>query len=882
MQPQEAASLSPSEVLRRLGSSRQGLTADEAARRLALVGPNAVRTQDHGALRVLLRQFESPLMLLLLLAVLVSLFVGERADAIIILAIVTLSAGLGFANEYRAARSVEALRARIHQTATVLRDGRPGEVDVRELVPGDIVRIEIGDVVPADLRLLQANQLECNEAILTGEAAAAEKTAAQVSSRRSPLDLPSIAFMGTVVTGGTGVGVVVATGTSTEFGKIAARLGRAHDETAFQRGLRGYSLLLFQVTALLAGSIFLINASFRRPFLDSALFALAIAVGLTPQLLPAIVTVSLSMGARRLARRSVVVKRLVAIEDFGNIQVLFTDKTGTLTEGAIRFSGALDADGRPSPDVLLLGLLCNSATVVGGTVAGGNPLDRALWQAPGADPTAIRGFTRLSELPFDYERRLMSVLVESGGHRRIIAKGAPESVLSRCREVPVSAPSVMRRYFEAGDRVIAVASRDAGGLQTLSPADEGGLTLCGFLVFTDPVKRGARTALRRLARLGIAVKIVTGDNELAARKVCRDLQMKIRGVLTGAELDAMTDQEVAARLGTTTIFARVSPDQKARIIRLQRRQGWDVAFLGDGVNDAVALHDADVGISVDSAADVAKEAADVVLLEKDLNILAEGVTEGRRVFANTVKYVLMGTSSNFGNMFSAAASSLFLSFLPMLPTQILLNNFLYDISEITIPTDRVDDELLKRPARWDTSLIRRFMIIFGPISSLYDFLTFAIMLRVFRADESLFRTGWFIESLATQTLVIFVIRTQRVPFFRSRPSGPLLLMTLACVAVGVAIPFTPLADPLGFTSTPPAFFAILCVMVIGYLAMVEIVKSWFFRLRHPREPLARAGPPRERRIRRRAARWLGIPVTAHRERVPTAVRATLERNERRA
>lgn len=864
LRPHEAASLTASQVLERLGTSDEGLSAQEAARRLVMVGPNVVRSHGAAPLGVLLRQVKSPLLLLLIAAAATSLVVGERTDAAIILGIITLSVGLGFLNEYRAARAVEALHSHIRHTALAVRAGHPVEVDVTELVPGDIVCLEVGDVVPADLRLLEANQLECDEAVLTGEAIAARKRAEQTPPGRSPLELPSVAFMGTVVKNGTGRGVVIGTGKDTEFGKIAARLGEAQEETAFQQGLRRYSLLLFQVTLALTASIFVINAALSRPLLDSALFALAIAVGLTPQLLPAIVTVSLSIGSRRLAQKSVVVRRLMSIEDLGNIEVLFTDKTGTLTEGQIRFSAALDAAGQPSPQVLLLGLLCNSARAEDGKIVGGNPLDRALWEAPGADPAAVKQFTRLSEAPFDYERRLMSVLVEEAGHRRLVTKGAPESVLARCRDVPASAHAVLRRHFEAGSRIIAVATRKADGLTTVSPADERDLTLAGFLTFADPVKEDASAAMMRLAKLGIVVKIVTGDNELVATKVCDDLKIRVQGVLTGTQIEEMNDEQLAAALPTTTIFARVTPEQKSRIIRLQRREGADVGFLGDGVNDAIALHDADVGISVDSAADVAKDAADIVLLEKDLDILADGVVEGRRIFSNTIKYVLMGTSSNFGNMFSAVGGSLVLAFLPMLPTQILLNNFLYDVSEIMIPTDNVDEELLERPARWDTSFIRRFMMVFGPISSVYDFLTFAVMIWVFGADEPLFHTGWFVESLTTQTLVIFIIRTRRVPFFRSRPSLPLLATTLACVMVGIIIPFSPIADTLGFRPLPLDFFVILITMVVTYLMLVEVGKYWFFQLRHPREPLALRRPPHERRIHRRAARWsrLGLGFVA--------------------
>jgi Mg2+-importing ATPase len=852
----DAASLDTADVIGRLEVSEAGLTTEEAKRRLALAGANVIRSHGTRAPEILLRQIKNPLFVLLVGAAVTSFVVGERTDAVIILGIITFSVGLGFVNEYRAARTVEALHSRIRHTASAIRDGHAIKVDVTDLVPGDVVRLEVGDVVPADIRVLEAHEMECDEAVLTGEATAAEKNPDPATPGDSPLDLPSCVFMGTVVRNGVGRGVVVQTGRGTEFGKIATRLGEAQDQTAFQLGLQSFSFLLLQVTIVLTVSIFVVNTVLSRPLLDSALFSLAIAVGLTPQLLPAIVTVSLSLGSRRLAKKSVIVKRLVSIEDLGNVEVLFTDKTGTLTEGRITFSAALGVAGEPSPDILLLGLLCNSVIAEDGELVGGNPLDRALLEASGADPAAARQFTRLSEAPFDYERRLMSVLVEEGeAHHRIITKGAPESVLARCREVPGSAQAVLNQEFQAGSRIIAVATREAGDLSAVTAADERDLTLVGFLTFADRVKPDAGGAIQRLAKLGVTTKLVTGDNDQVAKKVCSDLKIRVGGTLTGAAVESMTDDQLAAAIAETTIFARVTPEQKSRIIRLQRKRGMDVGFLGDGVNDAVALHDADVGISVDSATDVAKDAADIVLLEKDLDILADGVVEGRRIFSNTIKYVLMGTSSNFGNMFSAAGGSLVLSFLPMLPTQILLNNFLYDVSEMTIPTDNVDEELLRRPAHWDMSFIRRFMLFFGPISSVYDFLTFAVMIGLFDAGETLFHTGWFVESLSTQTLVIFVIRTKRTPFFRSRPSLPLLATTLTCVIVGIVIPFSPLADPLGFDALPLDFFAILGVMVVTYLGLVEFGKSRFFRLQPGAEPLARRKPPQERRIHRRAARW---------------------------
>lgn len=852
-----AAGLEAEAVLGRLGTAESGLAPLEASRRLGVVGPNAILSHRARRLQVLLRQLRNPLLILLAAAALVSILVGERADALIILVIVFASVGLGFINEYRSEKAVEELHSSIRHTAVATRGGRSTDVNVTDLVPGDIVHLDVGEVVPADLRLLEANALQLDEAVLTGESVPAPKRKEPVREGGAPLDLASCAFMGTVVRAGTGRGVVVGTGGRTAFGRIAQGLETRPPETAFQLGLRDFSKLLIRVTAALTASIFAMNAVLRRPLLEAALFALAIAVGLTPQLLPAIVTVSLSTGARRLAQKKVVVKRLVSIEDLGNIEVLFTDKTGTLTEGRISFREGIDPAGAPRPEVLLLGLLCNSVAVEDGAPVGGNPLDRALWESAAARGAPVGAYRRLAEVPFDYDRKLMSVLVEGAdGRRLIVTKGAPELVLERCTDVGAGAGETLQRLFAAGARVVGVATREASGLSAVGPGDEQGLELAGFLTFADPAKEGAAESLARLRALGIAVKVVTGDNALVAQKVCTDLGMEVTGTIDGSAIDRLGDEELVAVLPGTSIFARVTPEQKSRIIRVQRRLGTDVAFLGDGVNDAVALHDADVGISVDSAADVAKDAADIVMLEKDLRVLADGVVEGRRIFSNTIKYVLMGTSSNFGNMFSAAGASFFLKFLPMLPTQILLNNLLYDMSEMTIPTDEVDEELLQRPSFWDTGFIRRFMSFFGPISSLYDFATFGVMLWVFHAGESLFQTAWFVESLATQSLVIFVIRTRRVPFFRSRPSRPLLIATLAVAGLGVALPFVPpLARLLGFIPLPATFLGILALMIVTYLLLVETGKRWFFRLERPGTPLATTLSPRHRRIRRIATRW---------------------------
>ena len=803
---------------------------------------------------MLLRQVSSPLLWLLLGAATVSAFVGEGTDALIIGVIIAASVGLGFANEYRAERAAEALHDEIRHLVTVVRDGEPTSVEVTHLVPGDVVRLGVGAIVPADVRLLSANDLECDESILTGESIPAEKSPTPVQAGAAIADLSSCLFMGTVVHEGSADAVVVATGRFTQFGRIAAGLGERHPQTEFQLGLTRFSGLLAEVAGVLSVTIFFVNVLLGRSVIEAVLFSLAIAVGITPQLLPAVVSTSLATGSRRLAQKKVLVKRLVCIEDLGDIDVLFTDKTGTLTDGRISFERAMDRLGNDSSEVLRLGLVCNDATLSGGTAVSGNPLDVALWEAPAASKVATGEVRRRAIAPFDHDRRCMSVLVDEPDQRLLVTKGAPETVLEKCTNVTDEARRVLEREFTAGNRVVAVASRSAPELTAVTAADEHDLQLAGFLTFLDQPKPSAAASIARVAGLGITVKIVTGDNAIVAETVCKTLGMVSEGTLTGVDLDALDDDELTRAVTHTSIFARVSPEQKARVLSAQRRAGSAVAFLGDGVNDALALHHADVGISVDSATDVAKDAADIILLERDLDVLADGVAEGRRIFANTIKYVLMGTSSNFGNMFSVTVAAAFLPFLPMLPSQILLNNLLYDSSQMTIPTDRVDEEQLVRPSHWDITFIRRFMIRFGPISSLFDFATFAVMLWGFDAAAPLFRSGWFVESLATQTLIVFVIRTRRVPFLRSRPSRPLFLSVLAVVVIGTAIPQSPLNTALGFAPLPPAFFAVLVVFVIAYLVSVEIAKYFFFKV-HATTTKAPLRRDRSHRVHRVAARW---------------------------
>ncbi|HEY5477318.1 MAG TPA: magnesium-translocating P-type ATPase [Tepidiformaceae bacterium] len=829
---QTFASDSADAVAAGLGCTTTGLSESEAADRLARFGPNSLPVGGHPALRIAGRQLKNPLLALLLTATLVSAAVGQHTDAGIIVAIVVLSVALGFFDEYRADVAVRALEGSLTRTARVMRGGSIMRVPAASVVPGDLLVLDVGDILVADARLVEATDLSADEAVLTGESLPSDKSS---EPSAEPDSLASMLLTGSVLRSGRGTGLVVATGKGTLFGQIAARVQTQPPTTEFQRGLRRFSLFLIGVTATLTIFIFAANALLGHGVLESLLFSLAIAIGLTPQLLPAIVTVSLALGARRLAHEKVIVRHLVAIEDLGNVETLFSDKTGTLTEGNITLGHVVGPTPAAEPTVLewaasWLGVGIHSLST--------NVLDAAL-----ASDERVRiasasraGWRILDEQPFSYQRRSAALLVGApDGARWVVVKGAAEEVLGRCTngsawgdDWKTSSAAALDGLLAQGARALTIAIRPASGASLEAQAD-GDLDFVGFLAFSDPPKLAAKAALAALHELNVEVKILTGDHPAVARYVCDQLGIDFRGAVTGADLENLSPDQMADIVERNTVFARVSPEQKAELVAAAQRKGRDVGFLGDGVNDAPALRQADVGISVDDATDVAKASADVVLLEKDLGVLAVGIREGRRTFANTVKYVMMATSSNFGNMFSAAGASLFLSFLPMLPTQILLNNFLYDVSELTLPTDRVDEELTRRPAHWDVGLIFRFMLVFGPASSLYDFLTFALMLKVFHAHESLFQSGWFVESFCTQTLVIFLLRTQRIPFWRSHPSRPLLFTTIVCVAIAVVLPFSPLAHLLGFQALPLRFFFALTGMVVTYLLLVETAKRYFFR-----------------------------------------------------
>jgi Mg2+-importing ATPase len=825
------------ELLQRLHSTDSGLRAADAAAVLKTVGPNQIAsTKPKSLLSAFIERFSNPLVLILLFAAAVSAFTGDVPSFVIIAVIVLMSVILDVTQEYQAQNAAEKLRKQVALSATALRDGQRVDIPVTEMVPGDVILLAAGDLVPADSRLIEARDLYVDEAHLTGEAYPAEKEAAPAGTGSSgETALPgNMVFMGSSVVSGIAKALVVATGRKAQLGSIAGALQKPPPPTAFAVGIKNFGMMIVKATIFLVLFVVLINLLFHRPPLESFLFALALAVGLTPELLPMIVSVTLAHGVIRLSRKQVIVKRQSAIDDLGSMDVFCSDKTGTLTEARIKLIREVYLGGQDSATVMQMAQL-NAAFETGLR----SPLDDAILAAGKVDLAAWR---KIDEVPFDFERRRVSVLVEGGGRRLLIVKGAPEDILGHAARYELKGTSprpldaAARKTAEAtfnglgadGYRVLGVAWREVeADREKANIADEAELIFAGFLAFLDPPKAGAREALTALADLGIVLKVVTGDNEQVTRHVCGELGLKVAGTLTGPQIEALTDGALAARLDDTTLFCRVTPPQKSRIITALRHKGHVVGYLGDGINDAPSLHAADVGFSVDTAVDVAKEAAAMILLRKDLGVLADGVREGRKTFVNILKYMMMGTSSNFGNMFSMAGGVLFLPFLPMLPTQILLNNLLYDFSEATIPLDNVSDAMVAKPRRWDLDIVRKFMFVFGPLSSIFDFVTFGLLLWVFHADETLFHTSWFVESLATQTLVIFIIRTARP--LREQPHPALVATTLLAFAAAVGLPYSPLAPWLGFVPVPATLMGALALVTIAYLVLVYVVKRWFFK-----------------------------------------------------
>ncbi len=811
-----------------------GLTQQEAEARLAQFGPNEpTAAHHHSFLSDLLHAFSNPLVLILIIAAIISGFMGEAVDAAIIGIIVLLSAVIDVTQTYRSQQAMKRLRDRVAPTATVLRGGEWQEIQRRDVVPGDTIRLSAGDLVPADARLLIARDLYVQQAALTGESLPCEKEATgEPASAKA--EARNMVFLGTSAVSGTATAEVVATGPRTAFGDISARLAAHPEETAFDHGLRNFSQLLARTVLFLV--IFLIVASIfrhRDPF-QSLLFAVALAVGLTPEFMPMITSVTLSKGAVAMARKKVIVKHLSAIQNLGSLDVLCSDKTGTLTAGTMSLDRSLDPFGNPSQRALELAYL-NSKFETGIR----SPLDDViLHQAP---PPGIEGYSKRDEIPFDFERRRLSVVVERQSRRLLITKGAPEGILQLLsgyerdgKVQPIDADTAKRfqqtsnELNSQGFRSLAVAYVEVPARPNYSVGDELNLILAGFLTFSDEPLADAAQVMESLKQDGVEVKVISGDNDRVTGHVCAQVGIASGHILTGDELERMTDPALGHDVEGTRVFARISPAQKNRILLALKHNGHAVGFMGDGINDAPSLHAADVGISVSSAVDVARDSADVILVEPGLRVLHDGIIEGRKAFGNVMKYLLMGTSSNFGNVLSMAVASFFLPFLPMLPTQILLNNLLYDVGQLTIPTDNVDETYLQKPQRWDISLIRNFMVFIGPLSSLFDFLTFYVLLHVFHSSEAQFHTGWFVESLATQTLVLFVIRTSKNPL-RSRPSNPLLATCLAVVAIGIYLPFSPLAGMLGFTPLPGSYFAFVAVATGAYLLLVEAAKRRLLR-----------------------------------------------------
>lgn len=818
-------------ILEKLDTKFNGLSEKEVSLRQKKYGLNIIHKRKVNILSILLRQITSnPLIMILATATFISFVLGQHISSYYIFGMIILSIFLGFWNDFSAERTIGNLLKKISQTALVIREDDKKEIPVSQLIIGDVVLLSQGTIIPADLRLVETKNLGINQSLLTGETKTIYKNSDPVLKTNSSFDIANLAFMGTSVESGFAKGIVIKIGKETEFGKIAKSVTFIKPTTEFQKGLASFGNLIVRVIIILAIVIFGVNAFLGHKLIESLLFSLAIAVGLTPELLPVIVTVSLSHGAGKLAKKYVVAKRLISIENLGNMDVLCTDKTGTITEGKIQVVDYNDINGRKDNNLLIFSLLCNSAIVHHKII--GNGIDVALWDyALKNNINVNNSFAKITEEPFDYVRKAMYSVISNKGKMTLIAKGAPDTIIPLCDNV-ANGKIIREKILSLnndGLRVVALATKTIPNKKSYSWNDVKSLKFQGYLTFLDTPKSMAREALLRLTNLSVSTKIVTGDNEIVTKKICKEVGMEIKNIILGSQIDNLSDDELKNVVNETEIFARVNPQQKLRVIQALRNNGHTVGYLGDGVNDIPSLHGADVGISVNTAIDVAKDTASIVLLHKSLNVIADGIIEGRKTFSNTIKYILMGTSSNFGNMFSAAGASFFLPFLPMLPVQILLTNGLYDISQMTIPSDNVDQEYLIKPRHWNIGFIKKYMLFFGPLSSVYDFLTFGVMFYVFNAKDSLFQTGWFIESVATEILVVFVIRTARTPFFTSRPGKWLLITCLGIVGVAIIIPFTSFANNLGFVSPPPLYFGILILLVGTYLLLVESVKNIFLK-----------------------------------------------------
>jgi Mg2+-importing ATPase len=841
----DAARTDGDELLLQLRTDRGGLTEAEAGERARTTGPNEVAQEKPQGWPVrLLRIIRNPLVILLATLSAISFATGDARAGTVMAMMVALSVGLRFWQEARADAAAAELKAMIHVTATVVRDGQAREIPLRDLVPGDVVQLSAGDMIPGDVRVLGSKDLFVSQGSLTGESLPVEKFHdPETTTVGSPIELKNICFMGTSVQSGTATAVVVTTGVQTYFGSMASSITGERPLTSFDEGLNHFTWLMIRLMTVMVPLVFFLNGFTKHDWKSAFFFAMAVAVGLTPEMLPMVVSVCLSKGALAMSRRKVIVKRINSIQNFGGMDVLCTDKTGTLTEDRVVLMRHCNVAGRETEDVLLDGYLISYFQT-----GLKNLLDRAILDSPDFHArAAIEKYKKLDEIPFDFTRRMMSVLVEDPqGKSVLFTKGAPEEVFLHCSHFELDGklspmdPALivgLKEQYESlsndGFRVLAVATKDLPTKQICSKADERGLVLRGYVAFLDPPKNTAARALEALHQHGVAVKILTGDNHLISRKVCRDVGLLPDPMLLGGDVEKMFDAELAEAAERTTLFARLSPAHKERVIRVLRGKGHVVGFMGDGINDAPALRAADVGISVDTATDIAKESADLILLEKDLMVLEGGVVEGRKVFANILKYIRMGASSNFGNMFSVVGASAFLPFLPMAPIQVLTNNLLYDFSQVPIPTDAVDEEQVVRPRPWNIGEIQRFILFIGPISSIFDYTTFFVMLWVFNCWDpsraSVFQTGWFVESLMTQTLIIHVIRTNKIPFLQSRASLPLTLTTLAIMAFGVWLPSSPVASSLGFTELPPMYWPVLLLTLLAYVGLTQTIKVWLLR-----------------------------------------------------
>jgi P-type Mg2+ transporter len=841
----DAARKDGEELLRDLRTAPGGLTEAEAQQRARTVGPNEVAQEKPQGWPVrLLKIIRNPLVILLATLSAVSFATGDARAGIVMAMMVALSVGLRFFQEARADAAAAKLKAMIHVTATVVRDGQTREIPLRNLVPGDIIHLSAGDMIPGDVRVLSSKDLFVSQGSLTGESLPVEKFHdAETKAVSSPIELKNICFMGTSVQSGTATAVVVTTGVHTYFGSMASSITGERALTSFDQGLNHFTWLMIQLMAVMVPLVFLINGFTKHDWKGAFFFAMAVAVGLTPEMLPMIVSVCLAKGAIAMSRRKVIVKRLNAIQNFGGMDVLCTDKTGTLTEDRVVLMRHCDVTGRESELVLLDGYLISYFQT-----GLKNLLDRAILDCPDFHEKAIiEKYKKLDEIPFDFTRRMMSVLVEDpDGKRILLTKGAPEEVFLHSSHFeldgklsPMDPGRIvgLKEEYESlsndGFRVLAVATKELQHQQLCSKEDERELVLRGYVAFLDPPKNTAAHAIEALGRHGVAVKILTGDNHLISRKVCKDVGLTADPMLLGGDVEKMSDSELVVAAEKATLFARLSPAHKERVIRALRGKGHVVGFMGDGINDAPALRAADVGISVDTATDIAKESADLILLEKDLMVLQGGVVEGRKVFANILKYIRMGASSNFGNMFSVLGASAFLPFLPMAPIQVLTNNLLYDFSQVPIPTDAVDEEQVARPRPWNIGEIKRFILFIGPISSIFDYTTFFVMLWIFNcwdpARASVFQSGWFVESLMTQTLIIHVIRTNKIPFIQSRASLSLTLTTLCVMAFGMWLPYSPIASSLGFAELPRMYWPILLLTLLAYVGLTQTMKAWLLR-----------------------------------------------------